>query len=212
MLVVDPPTGMCVAMAGLDRPASGHVGTSPSLAQLQTGSGAAFDRWQTYDGLHGQRLQALAQAEARESIYLPPLITNPTEPETRTLTEATEIIERDWLFQAEGKPLAARTAQEIRWAKELAARLVKAPRAPELSSELAELNALEKRFKAAAGENPTARLPHERRTWPSADPRSSNCLPGVMKPSVMSGSRSRCSTGIAASATRATARHVGRWT
>jgi len=46
LLVVDPPTGMCVAMAGLDRPISGHVGTSPSLAQLQTGSGAAFDRWQ----------------------------------------------------------------------------------------------------------------------------------------------------------------------
>ena len=45
--------------------------------------------------------------------------TGPTEPETRTLTadEARAQLRAEWLFQAEGKPLAQRAGQEIIWAK-----------------------------------------------------------------------------------------------
>ncbi|MCU0983205.1 MAG: LamG domain-containing protein, partial [Pirellulaceae bacterium] len=48
----------------------------------------------------------------------------------------------DWLFQAEGHPLLDRIHQEIRWTRELAARLARNPRTPDLSRDLAELDAL----------------------------------------------------------------------
>ena len=48
----------------------------------------------------------------------------------------------DWLFQAEGHSLTERSGQELRWARELAARLTNHPRAPDLRGELAELDAL----------------------------------------------------------------------
>ena len=40
-----------------------------------------------------------------------------------TTEQATAALERDWLFQAMGEPLLARTAKEIGWTRELAARL-----------------------------------------------------------------------------------------
>ena len=45
-------------------------------------------------------------------------------PEPRTLTaeEAARASQRDWLFQAMGKPLLPRAAKEIGWARELAKR------------------------------------------------------------------------------------------
>jgi hypothetical protein len=48
----------------------------------------------------------------------------------------------DWLFQAEGHPLVERIHSEIRWTRELAARLARNPRTPDLSRDLAELDAL----------------------------------------------------------------------
>lgn len=44
------------------------------------------------------------------------------EPETRTLTavEADERLEDEWIYQAEGKPFAQRSKDEIGWAQELA--------------------------------------------------------------------------------------------
>jgi len=54
----------------------------------------------------------------------------------------------DWLFQADGKPTVARALQEITWARELADRLKVDPQCPDLSAELAELDALEKQLAA----------------------------------------------------------------
>ena len=69
-------------------------------------------------------------------------------PETRALTaeEAALTLERDWLFQAMGEPLLERTAQEIVWARELAARLSRHRHTPDTSAELARLDVLEKRL------------------------------------------------------------------
>jgi hypothetical protein len=69
-------------------------------------------------------------------------------PETRTLTaeEAARTLQRDWLFQAMGEPLADRAAQEIGWARELAERLGSKRPAPDLSAELGALDRLEARL------------------------------------------------------------------
>jgi len=69
-------------------------------------------------------------------------------PETRTLSaeEAEAILQRDWLFQAMGEPLAERAAKEIAWAKELAARLSRSRSAPDLSAPLNELAVLQRRL------------------------------------------------------------------
>ncbi len=70
-------------------------------------------------------------------------------PDTRTLTseEANRALERDWLFQAMGEPLLDRATKEIAWARDLAKRLAQfAEAAPDLSVELRELDALEKRL------------------------------------------------------------------
>jgi len=77
-------------------------------------------------------------------------------PETRTLTqeEAARALQRDWLFQAMGQSLLERSAQEIVWARELAARLSKTEQVPDLSAELGKLDVLEKRL-AEARNNPT---------------------------------------------------------
>jgi len=80
------------------------------------------------------------------------------EPETRTLSEeeAQSVLERDWLFQADQNPTPARIAQEIAWAREMAARVedrLKAElRTPDLARELAALADIEKR--AAEGREP----------------------------------------------------------
>ena len=88
-----------------------------------------------------------------------PYIT-PATPETRDLTaaEARAALERDWLFQANGTPTPERIRDEIKWTKELAARLTRSGDTPVaaatsegatrvsplLDSELALLAALEK--------------------------------------------------------------------
>ncbi|MFV2068896.1 MAG: hypothetical protein ACC645_18170 [Pirellulales bacterium] len=56
------------------------------------------------------------------------------------------VLELDWLFQADDNPTVARALQEITWARELAGRLKIDPKAPDLSAELAELDALEKQL------------------------------------------------------------------
>ncbi len=68
------------------------------------------------------------------------------EPETRTLTaeEGAELLRKEWIFQAEGKPLDQRARQEITWAREMAGRLRKSDNPPDLSAELDSLAKLEK--------------------------------------------------------------------
>ncbi len=93
-------------------------------------------------------------ALARQGIYLPYRFENPATPPTRTLDaeEAAAVLERDWLFQAEGKPLEQRAADEIGWARQLATRLARDPRTPDLGPELAELDAWEHRLTRSAAE------------------------------------------------------------
>ena len=55
-------------------------------------------------------------------------------------------LEADWLFQADDKPTAGRALQEITWARELAERLKVDARTPDLSAELAQLDALEEQL------------------------------------------------------------------
>jgi len=67
-----------------------------------------------------------------------------------TADQARKLIEADWLYQADDDPSAERAMQEIAWARELAGRLAKGAKAPDLKTELAELTALEAKLKAIA--------------------------------------------------------------
>ena len=58
----------------------------------------------------------------------------------------------DWLFQAEERPWAERIRQELGWTRELAARLARDPRTPDLGGDLADLESLA--GKAAAAGSP----------------------------------------------------------
>jgi hypothetical protein len=62
------------------------------------------------------------------------------------LADAQGALCRDWLFQAMGEPLTERTAKEIRWAEQLAVRLSRGSRPPDLSGERADLALLKKRL------------------------------------------------------------------
>jgi hypothetical protein len=88
-----------------------------------------------------------ARANVPGDIFLP-FLAPAVEPETRRLSEAeaADALERDWLFQAMGEPVAGRARKEIGWARDLAARLSRTPRPPDLAAELAELDGLEKRL------------------------------------------------------------------
>jgi hypothetical protein len=80
----------------------------------------------------------------------------PETPATRSLTsaEARALLERDWLHQADGQPTPARIKDEIRWARELACRLMAAHGSRvDLSAELAELEKLERQAASLTGPN-----------------------------------------------------------
>ncbi len=141
LLVVDSPTGFCIAMSGVRRPASGYCGLWPSEKQLRERVTIPIAKWQAYRGLPEHMLLS--------AIPHPPApYKKPTEPVTRTLTEteATAALESDWLFQAEGKKLATRTAEEIRWARELVSRLKQNHKTPSLESELSQLRILQQQL------------------------------------------------------------------
>ena len=74
----------------------------------------------------------------------------PQTPETRNLTEAgaREALERDWLFQTDGKPTPERIRDEIKWTRELAARL-----GADVTKELAELDVVEKQAATAVSDD-----------------------------------------------------------
>ena len=78
---------------------------------------------------------------------LDPGTPTPTEPPTRTISpeEADNVLVRDWLFQVDNRPTEMRIAQEIEWTRALAARIAKAPQAPNLSALLARLDGLDNR-------------------------------------------------------------------
>jgi len=151
LVLVDPPTGVCTIMAGLDQPAGGYSGQWPSEPPLQAAAGEPLARWKPFKEIPADVKAALAQNPRAAGIYeeyAPAPSMPPTEPPTRTLSEAkaAAVLEADWLFQAEGKPLAARAAEEIGWARVLAARLARSPKTPDPAAELAQLDALERRL------------------------------------------------------------------
>ena len=151
LLTVDLVTDVCVAMAGLRAPATGYAGTWASEDALRAAAGTPLAEWKPYAAIPADVKKALVAAPRAVGIYAeyaPAPEVEPTEPETRSLSpaEAAAVLERDWLLQAEGKPLAARAADEIGWARRLAARLAEDPRTPDLAADLAELDSLEKRL------------------------------------------------------------------
>ena len=93
----------------------------------------------------------------------------PRTPDTRSLTstEADAALQRDWLFQAMGRPLASRAAEEIGWARELARRLVRQGRSPRLTAELAELDALAECLASLTGKAAAERGDKHPRALPS---------------------------------------------
>lgn len=82
----------------------------------------------------------------------------PQTPITRHLTEqeADRVLQRDWLFQAQGEPLASRALQELDWASALAERLSRQHPQLDLSAELHELDALGHRLHELRGTQATA--------------------------------------------------------
>ena len=157
LVLVDPPTGVCTIMAGLERPATGYSGVWPSQGPLETAAGEPLAKWKPFKEIPADLRAMLMQDPQAAGIYeeyAPAPPAKPAEPPTRTLTdaEAADVLERDWIFQAEGRPLAARAAEEVRWARQLAARLAANPRTPDLAGDLAELDALSKRIDARPDE------------------------------------------------------------
>jgi len=147
VLVVDPPSGTCVAMAGWHAPAVGHVGVWASEQQLRDGAGVAIEKWTAFEGVP----ETLTERLARSAIPHPPAPpVEPKEPETGTLTEAEAqaVLERDWLFQAGGERLELRAVREVEWAEELVARLSEKTGTRSLAAELAELGRLRKRLES----------------------------------------------------------------
>jgi hypothetical protein len=64
-------------------------------------------------------------------------------------------LREDWLYQAKGKPLGTLIAQEMTAAREMAEKLAKLPKPPDLSAELAALDQLTKSTPLAAAPQPS---------------------------------------------------------
>ena len=160
LLVVDPVSGTCLVMAGLNRPARGYSGTWASQGELQAATGVAAKDWPKFAAIPADAARRLARAPRAAVPHAPGGSSDPVEPETRRLTseEADAVLRRDWLFQADGRPTVERGLQEIHWARELAARLQKNRTTPELAAELAELAAIEKRLGASEANTAAAEM------------------------------------------------------
>lgn len=99
-------------------------------------------------------LEAGARIQFRPRMHEPvaPYV-KPETPTTRdrSAAEARALLEADWLHQADHQPTPARIRDELRWTRELAARLQSdATRAVDLSGELAALDRLEAEAAALA--------------------------------------------------------------
>jgi hypothetical protein len=131
--------------------ASTAVGTdghrSEALVALLA-AGGDVEKGPAFTGIPAEARQRLARIPRPSAPHAPGGALEPAEPETRRLTpeEARAVLRGDWLFQADGRPTVERARQEVSWARQLAARLRRNPKTPDLSGELAELDALEKRL------------------------------------------------------------------
>lgn len=111
---------------------------------------------------------------------LAPSAPEPVEPPTRSLNadEADQTLVRDWLFQADNRPTAARVGQEIGWARQLADRLSQQPGCPDLSRHKDELDKLHDQWRdlrhtksqvAGLSMNPLVRWTFDTQTDQNAD-------------------------------------------
>jgi len=139
MLVIDQNKKAFVAMAGVNRPVAGYCGLWTCQKKLYQGRGITFEKWQSYKGLPSDMGERLFK-----TVWMPARVLEADEPATRTLDkeQARAVLESDWLFQAEQKPLRKRAMEEIGWARHLAARLATNPQTPDLTRELAQLDLL----------------------------------------------------------------------
>ena len=83
LLVVDPPSGMCLVMAGLDRPARGYSGTWASQGQLQAATGIDAKTWPKFAAIPEDARRRLARAPRPGVAHAPGGSSEPAEPETR---------------------------------------------------------------------------------------------------------------------------------
>jgi len=91
---------------------------------------------------------AILPALSQDVPVVPYQDNGPKEPETRTLgaEESAAMLQAEWLFQAEGTPLLKHAAAQIKWTREMAARLSKRKNAPDLGPETSVLAELEKKL------------------------------------------------------------------
>ncbi len=147
LLIVDSSDGRCVAMTGLRQADAGYTGTRQSWSagkRLSQGTGLAAEQWKPYGGREtvSKRLRPLIVASMP---CAPAPFVEPNEPPTVTLgpEEASKVLTADWLFQADNNPTLERVRDEIRWSRELAARLMRDRGAPSIEAELTELTIVE---------------------------------------------------------------------
>ncbi len=155
-VALDPQTGVCAAMTGLTPPDSGVSATyRNSEPWMRKGQGAPLAKWPAFEPPTGRELARLRKRVGRRGLphAVAPEIADPVTPETRTLSpdEARALLEKDWLFQADNDPTPRRVADEVRWARELARRLARHARPPDLRRELADLDRLAGRLAGLKG-------------------------------------------------------------
>jgi hypothetical protein len=130
--------------------AAAHV--REQFEQLQTRSTPFSGDWISFlVQVAPQNQQRPVQAEA-VAPYVPPAT-----PLTRDLSadEARAALQRDWLFQADGRPTAQRIGQEIGWTRELAARIRDAAGdTVDFADVLAELDTLQQQAESLTAADP----------------------------------------------------------
>ncbi|MBM4047003.1 MAG: hypothetical protein FJ279_18020, partial [Planctomycetes bacterium] len=146
----------------VDRTADGYIGDHADWADARI---VALDGKEVFLSAAFQRQGLPEKAAVRAE---PAAM---AEPETRTLAEreAREILEDDWLFQADDAPTLLRIQQEMKWTRELAARLTSLSNAPDLSQELRELNELAQRIGPRASPSDKPALPSGLVAWWTLD-------------------------------------------
>ena len=122
------------------------------LEQLQAEASPFAPEWIAF------LLEVAPQIQARpeQSERVAPYVT-PETPLTRDLTadEARETLQRDWLFQADGRPTGERIVREIGWTRQLAARLEAASHGQVTVADLlVELQGLEQQAAALTAPSP----------------------------------------------------------
>ncbi|MBN1854125.1 MAG: hypothetical protein JW829_15465, partial [Pirellulales bacterium] len=152
LLVIDPPTGVCLAMAGLEPMATGFCGVWASEGALREGKGIPLAQWRTFEpDTWEERLRTMAITWVPHAPAPP---SQPTEPPVQTMSpmEADAALVRDWLFQADGNPTFDRAAEELEWTRSLIRRLVADPCTRSLQKEIEELDHLAERLAKKQGE------------------------------------------------------------